>query len=471
MSKRIDQLKLELRRRIDLGSEGFVGKLPSIRELTVLFGESRHIVNAALKTLQSEGVLLVEPQKGFRVNPALHPARVTQNRMIEVLICEDLPWEVDFWCRMIRRFEEQHPGWSVSCRFIEKPEPAREFLQRRGGAPTVIIRCEPELLTPDRVLVPLAAIERCCGVPLTSGPLLPGREPDAYRLPYQVQCPMVFCAVRSGESEIPDCSSWRKLVESCDRLYGAESLLPFNPLILVQTLGLFRVTELAESELRRRLRELAEVIEFIQNRKLYRWNDIPEHRLGPTRMLLGNSNCRVLVRNSFHYGALCPPAPRSEIRLFPLPLAADGYQMLPICQLALAGLGCEEPEAEFFRFLLGPEVQDSMMREGLGFSPFRAPLLRALARPELYPEGYDRIINMLLAQPTPLTPETAHTSRLADQVNMMLVDHLLLPIFTDRAPDRETLIADCLARLQEIAREHAAGRQAARLRRQLLQNS
>ena len=57
MSKRIETVKQILKQKILQGEPGFLEGTPSIRELTALLNESRHVAAAALKELEEEKIL------------------------------------------------------------------------------------------------------------------------------------------------------------------------------------------------------------------------------------------------------------------------------------------------------------------------------------------------------------------------------------------------------------------------------
>lgn len=442
MSKRIDAVKQILKQKILNGEPGFLEGTPSIRELTDLLNESRHVAATALKELEQENILFCTPQKGFKVNPAFRTLPSTEWRTgsdVEVVFTEDLPWQTDFWCRIIRKFETLHPQWKVKPYFLPDPEKVRELLDQRRNHPVVIVRSPEELHHCGIGFVPVSEIERNCGNGFRKEDIIP--ELQTLRLsdsmPYLLQPSMLFYTALPNQ-KLPDTSSWLNLMKWMKQSYGSHSVMPVNSTLMLHSIGFFRRQAMNDTELREKLEELTELLAFIQENELYNVDMQTSDRFEQTRRLLIDHS-GAAVKNSFYFGAFSLKEETPPIGIHALPLAPDGSSEIPYCRISMAAPECTRPAAEFFGFILGETVQTALLKECHGLSPYRSCTKKVIEQPESFHPGLATVANQILNLPKQEEHmEGTHSSSIEDFLTQLLTDKLFLPLLSSK-PSREEL--------------------------------
>ncbi len=435
MSRRIDGLKKTIKNNIAAREIGFLDTIPSIRDLTLLLGESRHVVNAALKELEEEKVLVCQPQKGFRINPALNhnsnvPAPVSAVETVEVIFTENLRWQTAHWTKMVKVFEKNNPGYKVMPRFLSNTEKAEEFINAGHGKPIVIVRTPPELFNGANHFIPVAEIERVLGEPLLAGAeMMPGLDRllrnDA--MPYILQ-PSMLLVRKNNQSDIPALGSWGSLIEWCHEQYGERCVVPINTHLLLQRIGLWQKELLDETQLRSRLELVAGLMGLVRKYNLYYVDLLREDSFSQMRRILDGS-VRVMNRNSFYFGAIAEQCREHNVEFYPLPLEENGFIDIPVCFAAIAGTACSQGAAKFFQFVLGRENQTAILAQFLGISPFRCWNQPVLDNPGKYPVNLNMVIRQILEVPEDkIIYEHRQFSELQDYINCLVTDKLILPL-------------------------------------------
>ncbi len=458
MSGRIDRLKQTIKNNIAARKAGFLETIPSIRDLVELLGESRHVVNAALKELENEKVLICKPQKGFQINPAVKPGIAES---IEIVFTENLRWQTAHWTRMVHNFEQLHPQYKVTPRFISDIAKVSEHIDSCRGKPVVIVHTPPELLSGGGHFIPIPEIERILGEP-PAAVMMPGLEHfhSNNSLPYILQPPMLLIRKNRAE-DTPDLDSWQHLFQWCSKEFGGQSVLPINTELLLQRIGLCRKVTPNEEQLRSYLATVAGLMRFVRKQKLYYVDLLSQDNFSQVRKIL-DEPLRVLNRNSFYYGAVAEFCKDRMIELYPPPLEKDGCIDVPVCQLSIAGSTCTQGSARLFQYILGRDNQTAMLKEFLGISPFRCWNQQVLEHPEEYPVNLDRIIRQLLEVPaSQLLYEYQKKTDLQEFINCLVTDRLILPLLSGELTgrEREQQEIDYICRTivekdHEINREH-----------------
>lgn len=456
MSKRINTVKQILKNKILHGEPGFIEGTPSIRELVTLLGESRHIVAAALKELEEEKFLICSPQKGFKVNPAIRiatPAAQSDRPDIEAVFTEAQSWQTDFWCRVIRKFESRNPQWRIKPYFITETEKVLEFLGKHRNTPVVVVRFPDELRGRGISLVPVSEIERNSKNGFRKEDIIPelqnSRLSDS--MPYLLQPSMLFYSSLPNQKK-PDTSSWLNLMKWIKHCYGSHSVMPVNTTLMLRSIGLLSRWKATDAALRKKLDELAEVLSFIRENKLYNVDLQTSDRFEQARRQLIEQS-GAAVRNSFYFSALALKGESSTLKLHSLPLAADGSLEVPCCRISMAAPECTRPAAEFFSFILSETVQTALLKECHGLSPYRSYTRRVIEQPESFQPGFAEVAEQMLNLPKTENhfDNSASISGLEDFMTQLLTDKLFLPLLSSKptAKELDTLLSDLLNQIHE----------------------
>ena len=472
MSKRIEGIKEQIRSRIDSGAAGFIDGIPSIRDLMNILGETRHVVNAALKDLEDQGFLLCTAQKGFRVNPALKkaPVEFTQNS-IRVVINEFMPWQIDFWCKIISRFEKLNAGCKVQPYFVRTEKQLAKILHASNGEPTVIIHYHDDHDS-EVPLVPLTEIRRVGGSDLHQDDLLPGlrHSSDPYTIAYQVQPAMVFYNCDKNAPQPTGNWSLNEFLEWTRENFGAGSVGPINTNFLGEIMGLATVRQLDREVVRGKLERLIGAMAYVREHRLYNYNLTKPSQLQATRQL-STGVVDVIIRNSFYAKSI--PSREEGNRPFSVyaaPLNEGACITPPLCYLAIAGLSCDKPSAEFFQYVLGEEAQLTMMRDGMGVSPFKRFGQKVIDNPAGVIPGFDSIVEQVMHRSCfSSQQEAAVDDKEKDFIVHLLTDKIILPVLSGKEDkNHKEMIEDYIARLDEYYSSQPAEPQLEILRRQLL---
>ncbi len=455
MSKRIETVKQILKQKILQGEPGFLEGTPSIRELTALLNESRHVAAAALKELEEEKILLCTPQKGFKVNPAFRAVPTLDRRNapdVEVVFTEDLPWQTDFWCRVIRKFEMLHPQWKIKPYFLPDPEKVRELLDLRRSHPVVIVRSPDELHSRGIGFVPISEIERNCGSGFRKEDIIP--ELQNLRLsdsmPYLLQPSMLFYRTVHGGEE-PDTSSWLNLMKWAKRCCGSHSVMPVNTTLMLHSIGFFRRRAMNDAELREKLEELTALLSFIRDNELYSVDMRTTDRFEQARRLL-IEHSGAAVKNSFYFGAFALKGETPPIGVHSLPLAADGSSEIPYCRISMAAPECTRPAAEFFGFILGETVQTALLKECHGLSPYRSSIQKVIDHPEIFHPGLASVASQVLNLPEHEDHmDHSNNSNVEEFITRLLTDRLFLPLLSSKPAEEELarLLPELVTQIRE----------------------
>ncbi len=455
MSKRIEAVKQILKQKILHGEPGFLESIPSIRELTALLNESRHVAATALKELEQENILLCTPQKGFKVNPAFRPLPSAGQRNapdVEVVFTEDLPWQTDFWCRVIRKFETLHPQWKIKPYFLPDPEKVRELLDLRRSHPVVIVRSPEELHNHGTGFIPISEIERNCGSGFHREDIIP--ELQNLRLsdsmPYLLQPSMLFYNMRTGGKE-PDTSSWLNLMKWMKQSCGSHSVMPVNTTLMLHSIGFFRRRKMNDVELRKKLEELTGLLSFIRDNELYNVDMRISDRFEQARRLL-IEHSGAAVKNSFYFGAFALKGETPTIGVHSLPLAADGSSEIPYCRISMAAPECTRPAAEFFGFILSETVQMALLKECHGLSPYRSYTQKVMEEPDSFLPGLASVTDQVLNLPEHEDHmDHGHSSGVEDFITQLLTDKLFLPLLSSKPSEEELehLLPELVAQIRE----------------------
>ena len=455
MSKRIETVKQILKQKILNGEPGFLEGTPSIRELTALLQESRHVTATALKELEQENLLLCTPQKGFKVNPAFRAVPSADRRNapdVEVVFTEDLPWQTDFWCRVIRKFEALHPQWKIKPYFLPDPEKVRELLDLHRNHPVVIVRSPEELHNHGIGFIPVSEIERNCGNGFRKEDIIP--ELQNLRLsdsmPYLLQPSMLFYSTHAGGKE-PDTSSWLNLMKWIKHSCGSHSMMPVNTTLMLHSIGFFRRRAMNDAELLEKLEELTELLAFIRDHERYYVDMQISDRFEQVRRLL-IEHSGAAVKNSFYFGAFSLKGETPPIGIHALPLAADGSSEIPYCRISMAAPECTRPAAEFFGFILGETVQTALLKECHGLSPYRSYTQRVIDQPDAFQPGLASVARQVLNLPEHEEHmEHGHSSSVEDFLTQLLTDKLFLPLLSSKPTGEEVkrLLPELAAQIRE----------------------
>lgn len=436
MSKRIGNLKEELKKAINSGAPGFRESLPSLRELIPLYGESHHVVNTALKELEREGLIKCIPYKGYKVvgSEEQNSRKTEKNSFINVLVVEDLIWQIDFWCECFKLFEKKHPGWKIKPHFISNTDTAIQFLNREMGTESTVIIHARSQFRAHCTMVPRPEIERVSGRKLPVGDLLKGLlDPlDAFTFPYQIQAPLLFCRKKKNMTPYDWKKGYSAFLDWVRENYSREQLAPFNTQLFLSGMGCEKLELMPRESIRKKLSQLLKFLQKISRSKLINLNLPPGLTSDLKQLHAGKLGCT--VRGSYCAGAVDYPWSSDAIAIYPPPLEPDGKIPQPVSSLAIAGTHCTGESAEFFHFLLDREVQDRSMRACLGFSPLESCLDHALEHAAEYPFDIAGIIQYV-KQESIRAPLLSSGIYGHDFITKILTDRLVLPLLTDSCPD------------------------------------
>lgn len=472
MSKRIKDIKEQIRGRIDSGATGFIDGIPSIRDLMSILGESRHIVNAALKELEDQGFLLCTAQKGFRVNPVVKKSpAISHKSAIKVVVNEFMPWQIDFWCKVITAFEKLNPQYKVQPYFVRTEKQLAKILHAGNGEPTVIIHFQ-DGDDNEIPLVPLAEIKRLCGSDLNHDDLLPAlqRVSDPYTIPYQIQPAMVF--YNSGNNPPVPSENWSLIdfLKWVNDNFGRSSTSPINTNFLGEVMGIANVNQLDHKVIRGKLEYLIDAIVFVRDHQLFYYDSVPPSQVQTIRQL-STGSVNVAIKNSFYTRAILSGGPGNKsFSVFAPPLEDKAMVSPPLCRLAMAGLSCDQASAKFFQYILDEKTQLKMMKEGVGVSPFRSFGQKAVESPDELIPGFAAVVRQAMERSEFLSlQEHSVDSEEKKFITHLLTDKIILPVLTGTCNrNYEKLISDYMTKLDEFNSSLPAEPQMEILRKQLL---
>ncbi len=477
MSKRVDRLKARILANIKDGVPGFSESLPSLREQTQIFNETHHVVNIALKELEEEDVIRCIPYKGYKVvaqfaKPAA-AAPSGESGVIHVLVMENLVWQIEFWCRCIRKFEEMQPNCKVRPYFIAEKKAISALLKNMNGGSVVLIGDLAKIDGEVATLIPRPEIARVSGAPLPEDDLLDGvLEPlDAFSMPYQIQPPLLFCRKAAGAAKYDPDAGYEKFLDWVAQSYGGNSLAPLNMPLMFDSLGLEGIYTLSREQIGKKLKLLLKLAGKMKEHDLLHLG-LPEGMASDMKML-ASGQLQCTIRGSYCAGAANFPKSADEITIQPPPREQDGRLIQHVCRMAIAGTSCNALTAEFFRFILGRDVQMQIMKDGLGISPCRSILSEAVKAAGDFAYDIDSVIKYVVKESRKASSHglPARDGKLYLECANFLIDELMIPVLSGKLdPARKGLPAELAERLVEIGERSHQDRRDRNLRDYFMRN-
>lgn len=459
MSKRVDALKEKLRQRIATGAPGYRESLPSLRELMQLFGESHHVVNSALKELEREGILLCQPYKGFQVaqpqNPP-GPVFAAPEKELNVIILEDNVWQINFWCWVVKQFEAHCTNFRLVPRFLTDENAVIQFLANTSQDDPAVVVHASEAIVNAGPTVPRPEIARVLGRPLPLANLLPGLlDPlHAYSIPYQIQPPLLYYNIEGKDTSSYNWQAgYPAFLDWLERNCAPERFAPINIPMMLCALGLEGLILHSAAEIRNKLEFLQHIFARFLDKRFFNLH-LPAGRFADLKQL-ATGGLDYAQRGSYCSGAAGLPENAGRIGLLPPPVQPDGRLIQPVPYAVIAGNRCTPAAAHFVEFLLSGEVQHTMMRQCLGFSPLDPVLRAAEAEPEQYPFNIAPIIGYIRHEyPKSLPGQIYQPESDYDFLIETLTDRMVLPLLTGSANLRDN--AKMISELEELFLARAA---------------
>ncbi len=473
MSKRVDKLKSRILLNIRDGVPGFCESLPSLREQTLIFNETHHVVNMALKELEEENIIRCIPYKGYKIlAQAAKPVKVEvsgESSVIHVLITENLVWQIDFWCRCIKIFEEMYPGNKVMPYFIAEKKAISALLKSINGDSVVLIGDLSKIDKREVMLIPRPEIARVSGTVLSEDDFLADMiDPlDACSIPYQIQPPLLFCRATSKLEKYNPDAGYEAFLDWVVEAYGSHALAPLNMPLFFDSLGIGQIYALTEEQIHRKLKLLLKLAVKMKEENILHM-ELPDD-VSSDMKLLAAGQLQCTIRGSFCAGAANFPRTAGEIAILPPPEETDGRLIQPVSRMAVAGTSCSQGAAAFFHFILGQGVQLQIMKEGLGISPFRSIAEAAVKDADQF--GYDIGSVIRYVERECRKAPGLHDNELCHECAAILIDNLLIPVLSGSFDgNKNGLLKELTGRLYAIGEGRHQERRSRNLREYFMRN-
>lgn len=439
MSKRVNQLKAKIAECIAAKTSGFKESLPSLRDLMQLFGESHHVVNAALKELEEDGILVCTPYKGFRLADKVQLSADSAENLIDVIIMENNPWQVSFWYEVFEAFAKANPKWRIEPKFSSDEEWVIKTLNERKSEDAALVFHSCNEVNRRCQLIPRMEILRSQKRFRPMSDLLPGALDmmDVYSIPFQLQPPLLFSRRELDFSKYDYQQGLNAFARYISENSEERVLTPMAVSFMLSSLGMDDLFNVEPEELPHKLELFLNMLLKIYRNKIFRLT-LPQGLFADMKELEAN-NIKYSIRGSYCSGAAGLPWTFDKITVLPPPVSPEGRVFIPVSSAVMAGTRCTAGAVEFLNFVLSDETQMMMMSTAIGFSPCGKILDKAVNNKDQFKYDIVKVAEYIRhAVMRPMISSDTFMAQVDDKLVPLITDNLILPVFSSEiSPEKE----------------------------------